>query len=82
LEQQLQQRPERASTAGTPQEMTMGEQQGNKVYKQSSWSRGSTITVVVMLGLLAGADIWVFTAAEISALPQVQVHIAKPARVG
>jgi hypothetical protein len=37
---------------------------------------GSRLAIVGMLSLLTGLDIWIFTAAEISALPQVQVHVA------
>lgn len=41
---------------------------------------GSRLAIVGMLSVLAGADIWIFTAAEISSLPQVQVQLS-PAKV-
>ena len=36
---------------------------------------GGRISVALMLGLLGGLDIWIFTAAKISSLPQVQVQV-------
>lgn len=42
------------------------------------WHPGARIAVFVMLGFLCGADIWIFTAAKISSLPQLQVRIHPP----
>ena len=46
-----------------------------------AWHPGARIAVFLMLGVLCGADIWIFTAAKISSLPQVQVNI-DPAKMG
>lgn len=46
-----------------------------------AWHPGARIAVFVMLGVLCGADIWIFTAAKISSLPQLQVHV-DPVRLG
>ena len=39
------------------------------------WTPAARVAVVVALSVLTGADIWIFTAAKISSLPQLQVHL-------
>lgn len=41
----------------------------------NGWRPAARIAAIVMLGALGGADIWVFTMAEIAALPQLQVNL-------
>jgi hypothetical protein len=41
----------------------------------AAWNPASRIAVMLMLGVLCGADIWIFTMAKISSLPSLRVHI-------
>ncbi|MBI4289858.1 MAG: hypothetical protein HY661_00095 [Betaproteobacteria bacterium] len=43
--------------------------------RAAAWNPASRIAVMLMLGVLAGADIWIFTMAKISSLPSLRVHI-------
>lgn len=38
-----------------------------------AWNPAARIAVVLILGFLCGADIWIFTAAKIASLPHVEV---------
>lgn len=39
------------------------------------WNPAARVAVFVALSVLTGVDIWIFTAAKISSLPQLQVQL-------
>jgi len=41
----------------------------------AAWNPAARIAVMLMLGILSGADIWIFTMAKISSLPGLHVHV-------
>lgn len=60
--------------AGTPSAGS-GRSTGGFRSAAGAWNPGARMAVVAMLGILSGADIWIFTAAKISSLPKVQVQL-------
>ncbi len=47
----------------------------------TGWNPAARMAVVLVLGVLAGADIWIFTMAKITSLPVLQVQLG-PMKVG
>ena len=67
---------DRGSKAGSgPVFPGEGGNRGGRNSAAGAWQPSARIAVFLMLGVLCGADIWIFTAAKISSLPQVQVHV-------